>query len=228
MKIRIAYWNINSIRSKVERDEVLKTLTDFDMFWLSELKTKTDIHVPGYKCFRSEERYDTHGGIALFIKYSLVAIIKEVKHVQDDAVSVTFISAPNVLFSGWYIPPSDSKYADNRTFARMSSLLRGEDRSVVLVGDFNAKMKDRDCTIGNRSYTYNNTSPDRNHNHYGERIQCITEHNELVLLNGLKTAGMNYLDDSLTYRKRNVWVSQLDLMFCSQDLLQSVTEFKII
>ena len=42
------------------------------------------------------------------------------------------------------------------------------------------------------------------------------------------TTGMNYLDDSLTYRKRNVWVSQLDLMFCSQDLLQSVTEFKII
>ena len=196
------------------------------MFWLSELKTDTDIHIPGYKSFRNSERYDTHGGIALFIKYSLAAGVKEIKYVKDDAVLVSFASAPNVLFSGWYIPPSDSKYADNRIFASMSSLLRGEDRSVIMVGDFNAKIRDKSCTIGDRTFSYN-TSQIKNQNHYGERMQCISEENELVLLNGLHM-NANSLDDSLTYRKRNKWTSQLDLMFCSEGLLKHVTNFEII
>ena len=58
-------------------------------------------------------------------------------------------------------------------------------------------------------------------------MQCIAEQNELVLLNGLKM-GMSLFDDSLTYRKRHEWISQLDLMFCSDDLLKHATEFKVI
>ena len=102
--MRIGYWNINSIRSKTENDDVLKFLTRFDIFWLSELKTDSDIHIPAYKCFRNEMRYDTHGGIALFVKHCLANEVKELKYIKDDAIFVKFASAPDIVFVGWYIP----------------------------------------------------------------------------------------------------------------------------
>ena len=195
------------------------------MFWIAELKTDSDIHIPGYKCFRNDERYDTHGGIALFIKYSLANEIQDIRYINDDAVLVSFICAPNVLFSGWYIPPSDSRYAGNHTFASMSSLLCDEDRNVVLLGDFNAKIRERNVTIKNKSYTY--TSDNHPQNHYGETMQCIAKENDLVLLNGLMMGSYSF-DDSLTYRKKNEWISRLDLMFCPEDLLEYIQNFEIV
>ena len=97
---------------------------------------------------------DRHGGIGLFVKYSLVDEVKNVDFIGDDAVFVSFITIPNVLFSGWYVTPSDSRYACNDVFASMSSKLFDEDRSMVLLGDFNAKIKDRNVTIKDKTYTY--------------------------------------------------------------------------
>ena len=62
----------------MESDDILKLLSEFDMFWIAELKTDSDVHVPGYQCFRNDERYSTHGGVALFVKYYLINDIKEV------------------------------------------------------------------------------------------------------------------------------------------------------
>ena len=223
--MKIGYGNINSIRSKTENDDILKLLTGFDMFWLSELKTDSDIHIPGFKCFRNNVRYDTHGGVALFIKHCLESEVKGVKYVKDDAVFVSFMYSPDVVFAGWYIPPIDSKYADNHIFANMSSHLCYENRSVVMVGDFNAKIKERNVTIKNKLYTYST----HNHpqNQYGEMIQCIAKDNDMVLLNGLNRE-RNRLDDSLTYRKKDQWVSCLDLMFCSVELLHNVENFEVM
>ena len=74
--MNLAYWKINSIRSKTENDDILKLLTNFDIFWISELKTDTDVHIPGFKCYRSDNRQANHGGIGLFVKYSLVDEVK--------------------------------------------------------------------------------------------------------------------------------------------------------
>ena len=209
----------------MESDDILKLLSEFDMFWIAELKTDSDVHVPGYQCFRNDERYSTHGGVALFVKYYLINDIKEVRYVRDDAVLVSFKSAPDVLFSGWYVPPSDSRYADNHVFATMSSLLCGEERSMILVGDFNAKIQDRNAIIKNKSFTY--TSQVHPQNLYGETMLSIAKRNNLVLLNGLNMGRYSF-DDSLTYRKRNEWISRLDLLFCSENMLKSIKSFKVM
>ena len=96
----MGYWNINAIHSRTESDNILKLLNKFDFFWIAELKTDSDVHIPGYKCFRNDERYDTHGGVALFVKYYLVNVVKEVRYIKDDAVLVIFKSAPDIIFSG--------------------------------------------------------------------------------------------------------------------------------
>ena len=58
-------------------------------------------------------------------------------------------------------------------------------------------------------------------------MQCIAEANELVLVNGLMTRSVTF-DDSLTYRKKNRWISRLDFMFCSPNMIKSINKFEII
>jgi exonuclease III len=212
------------VRSKIENDDILQLLTTFDVIWLSELKTDSDVHIPGFKTYRNKERYSNHGGIGLFIKYSLADDVENVQFCGDDAVLVTFKTIPDVVFSGWYVAPSDSRYATNDVFASMSAKL-SEDRNVVMLGDFNAKIKDRNAVLDHPAYAYNNDN--HPHNNYGDILECITRDNKLVLLNGLKYDNKLF-DDSLTYRMRNEWKSRLDLMICSQSLLESIDHFKIL
>ena len=213
------------MRSKTESNDVLQLLTNFDVLWLSELKTDSDVHIPGFTSYRNPERYINHGGVGLFIKYSLVDDVENVQFSGDDAVFVSFKTIPDVVFSGWYVAPHDSRYASNDVFAALSAKLYGENRDIVILGDFNAKIRDRNAVLGHPGYAYE----DDNHpqNNYGDILECIARDNNLVLLNGLKYHE-KLLDGSLTYRMRNEWKSRLDLMLCSQGLLGSVDHFKTI
>ena len=95
----------------------------------------------------------------------------------------------------------------------------------MLVGDFNAKIKERDIVIKNKSFCY--TSRDHPQNSYGDTMLSVAKRNYLILLKGLNMGSFAF-DDSLTYRKKNVWISRLDLLFCTQDILKFVKNFEVV
>jgi hypothetical protein len=82
----------------------------FDVIWISEIKSVTDIHIPGYKQYRNTRRYENHGGIAMFIRMTVVDYVKSITFSGDDGIYVTFVNYPEIIFTAWYIPPSDTLY----------------------------------------------------------------------------------------------------------------------
>ena len=195
------------------------------MFWISELKTNDDIHIPGYKYYRNNKRYANHGVIGLFVKYALVKDVKNVEFVGDDGIYVSFINIPSIIFSGWYVTPSDSIYASNDIFASISSKLSDEERSVILFGDFNAKIKNRNVFMKDKAYLY--TDDNQPQNSYGDILQSIAEENDIIIVNGLIGENRKF-DDSLTFKKKETWISRLDLMLCSYDIIPLIDTFKVI
>ena len=61
-------------------------LNEYDVIWVSEMKSCSNPHLPGYKPFRNSVRYDNHGGISMYVKNCRVDFIKEVKFSKDDGL----------------------------------------------------------------------------------------------------------------------------------------------
>ena len=77
----------------------------------------------------------------VYIKHILNSNIDILEFYEDDGIWLIFDFLPNILISGWYIPPEDSSYYKTEVFASLFSLLINETRGCVVLGDFNAKIK---------------------------------------------------------------------------------------
>ena len=117
---------------------------------------------------------------------------------------------PDVLFGGFYIPPTDSKYYDDFSFAAIVAKVQSDPRKIIIMGDFNSKFKDYNMLVStNENLAYIN-QPETNQNTNGKILQNICEIGKLVILNNLLTES-TYFYGALTFRQRNKWVSELDL-----------------
>ena len=132
---------------------------------------------------------------------------------------------PAILFSAWYIPPNDSLYYTSEMFAKLSSMLFNENREAVIFGDFNAKIKDFNESLNDKRYSYSTINGTRNVS--GDLLRTICADNDLVVTNGLFGNDIGF-DDLLTYKKKDKWISRLDLCLVSSKLVKSITSFKII
>ena len=225
MFLKFCYWNVHNVKDKLENDYVIKALSKVDVIWLSELRSDFDIHLPGYRSFRNSVRYPNHGGIILLIKDYLSDQINEIKFNNDDFIYFSFISIPDVAFCGVYSPPDDSKYFDMKVFAELNAMIMDSGNKYVVMIDMNAKIKDRERLLkemNNLSYTPYQKSNNSN----GDIISSICVDGDLILLNNLKFKDKCF-SDQLTFRKKESWISQLDLCALSKELLDNVSLFEI-
>ena len=245
---------------KIRKYGIIKILVDFDIIWISELKTDTNVHLPGYKCFRNTIRYNNHGGVGLFVKDRIKSYVQSVQYHNDDCIYISFTNIPNVVFYGCYIPPNESLYYNNDIFATLSSSLCHENRLAVIFGDFNAKIKDfNDLLQGNSLYSYNLENKQQNRN--GDILKSICINNGMVVVNGLieksicinndmvvvnglieKSICINNdmvvvngliekcrkFDDSMTYKRKNKWISRIDMCLISPTLISLIDSFSVI
>ena len=131
--ISLCYWNICSVTNKLENDEVIAMLNDYDVIWLSELKTKLDVHLPGFKCFRNTSRDSNHSGIGLSIRYNLVDQVRFIRFDRDDGICVSFTNMRSVVFGGCYIPTSSSSYFKESTFSRLNSRIKESNLPCIML-----------------------------------------------------------------------------------------------
>lgn len=220
-------WNINGIKDKIELQNVFCLLHKFDIIWISEIKTNLQIHLPGFYSYRNvSTRYSNHGGIILFIKNELNIYVKEVKFERDDGIWLSLTIYPDILFGGFYVPPTDSKFHDDFPFASIMEKIQLDARKLIIMGDFNSKIIDYNTLLSvNEKLVYVN-QPEAKQNANGKVLQNICKIGKLVILNNLLTESI-YFQGALTFRKRNKWISELDLCVLSRDLIECVTTFNI-
>ena len=102
-KLSLGYWNIGRIGNKLENANVLQFLSNFDVIWVSELRTDMDVHLSGFKYFRNSEKYSNHCGLWLLIKNDLVEGISFILFDKDDVIWVSFTFTPNLISPAAYI-----------------------------------------------------------------------------------------------------------------------------
>ncbi len=105
--ITIISWNINSIKTKIEKDHVESILNNYDIICLNEIKTNLPVFFPGYVSYVScgKESYN-RGGTCVLVKNSLSRYVFDVDKDTTDQVWFKLKCVPEAC----YIPPSDSDF----------------------------------------------------------------------------------------------------------------------
>jgi hypothetical protein len=139
---------------------------------------------------------------------------------------------PNITFVSCYIAPSDSPY---HSFAPLSEIQErvseSDDEKFILIGDLNARFgNERTAFIEGKNFpvpTHYAPSPDpvtSTNVNARYAIGCLRD--SFVLLNGL-CYGSSTHKAALTFRQRSRWISELDTLFASSELLPLISDFKI-
>lgn len=72
-------WNIAGVRDKLQKPDILRFLLVFHTVWLFEMKTNSQIHVPGFTVYSNSSRHHQHrGGVMMLVKNSLVSCVAHV------------------------------------------------------------------------------------------------------------------------------------------------------
>ena len=62
-------WNINAVKTKLEKSLVRTLLFDYDIISLSETKTQLNVNLPGFVTFRRVNSVSSHrGGVVVMVK----------------------------------------------------------------------------------------------------------------------------------------------------------------
>ena len=117
-------------------------------------------------------------------------------------------------------------YFNLETFANMSATMLESSNKFVILGDLNAKIKNRQEIVANRdnlSYTPSIDSSNSN----GDLMKSICCDCDLLVINNLIT-GKKVFTDALTFRRKDQWISQLDICIVSVGLLDEINTFDVI
>ncbi len=69
--IKILSWNINGVKTKLEKEMVQSVLLNYDVICLNEVKTSLPVSFPGFVTWKSAVRGPAErGGTALLVKKS--------------------------------------------------------------------------------------------------------------------------------------------------------------
>ena len=83
------------------------------------------------------------------MKSSIVEFIEEVKFYNDDVIYLTLNFLPDIPFCECYSTLADSHYYEISVFANINSTVMESSNLSIIVGDFNAKVKNHfDLVIG--------------------------------------------------------------------------------
>ena len=226
-KLSLLSININGKPSKLEADACRQLLTRHDIIMLSEIKTSHSFSIPGYKTIRSNiiQGEEHRGGVAVLIKHKLWDSGVNA-HYYKDQIWFSIGCVPQFYFGACYITPRDSPFFETHAFGIIQEECQQTNKSVIIMGDLNARIPDLNVlstTIKNIKYTAN---PDHGSNTHGKEI--------ISLCTSLNPCPINHLiydnktfDGGYTFRKKDKWISQLDLALCSTAALPNTIDLKI-
>ena len=222
----VGTWNINTVRNKLEIENVMSWLQMHDIVVLVEIKISKLPHVPGFIPVIAKTVNSRRGGVALLVKSRLYPDLCHVDKSANDQIWFSFSSVPGVRFGGVYLTPSSSPYFVESDIANLQAKTQDRSLKYVIVGDMNARVgsKVNELVLHN-TYTYN-TPVDSILNDNGRKLLAVCRDSKLLVVNNL-VADSKSFQGALTFRKRNNWTSQLDLCLTSEKLISCVSHLNI-
>jgi len=232
-KLSIGSWNIHGINNKLDNNLTMKWLLNYDLVFLNEIKTSLSFAVPGYKVFVSDNSNPHRGGTALLIRNNLADSITWMDNATDGQIWLKLSMLPEILIGGCYVPPSDSPYYDISMLANIEAQIMSNINSeFILIGDLNARCgKEVGLLLHTEtekvSCRYMQSCDDaRVANQNGQHIIQLCKDSHALIVNNLQY-GKQMFQGGLTFRRKNQWISEVDLCVLSHELIHSLSKFEI-
>ena len=228
-------WNINAVKTKLEKTNVYDMIKEYDLISLNEIKTPLKISCPGYISLTSRDMSNpSRGGTCVLIKNQLISQVSGLDLSIPDQVWLQLKYLPGILFGFVYVPPHDSPYFSETSFSAIQEKLKtvSSVNECIIVGDINARLGKKlrelpdDLDINELSYP---TIPDpiQTANTNANIIYSMCCEEKLAIVNNAKIKNKHF-NSKLTYKQGRIWTSELDLCIMSPNLLDSITNFNII
>ena len=228
-------WNINAVKTKLEKTNVYDMIKEYDLISLNEIKTPLKISCPGYISLTSRDMSNpSRGGTCVLIKNQLISQVSGLDLSIPDQVWLQLKYLPGILFGFVYVPPHDSPYFSETSFSAIQEKLKtvSSVNECIIVGDINARLGKKvrelpdDLDLNELSYP---TIPDQiqTANTNANIIYSMCCEEKLAIVNNAKIKNKHF-NSKLTYKQGRIWTSELDLCIMSPNLLDSITNFNII
>ena len=231
--ISIISWNINSVKTKLEKRNVSDMLNNYDIISLNEIKTPLSVSYPGYVSIPSRDSNNPNrGGTCVLIKNYLRSQVTQVDISKPDQVWLQLKCQPGILFGFLYIPPHDSPYFSESSFSYIQEKIKESSASsYLIIGYINArfgrKVNDLPSHLDKSDLSYPVIpDPVLNPNSNANLMYSICCDEKLLIVNNAKVNNKVF-NSSCTYKQGAVWVSEVDICAISLNLAELVENFKV-
>ena len=172
----------------------------------------------------------------MLIKNYLARYVSSVDISIVEQVWVQFRNALRVVFGFVYVPPSDSQYYSHESFSAIRDKLHSASQEThhIIVGDMNTRFGTTTRDIiplieipNSEIYSYPNFADKTNNaNDNAEILSAICIEQSVLVVNNLKTP-TSYYPGNKTFRKRNEWISEIDVCVASPSIVHRINEFRV-
>ena len=184
------------MNNKIESSVVFELICMYDVIFISEIKQKLSVKIPGYEAVEAKNEKYSRGGLIMFVKSSLFPSIKSIDNSVNEQIWFELEALPNYVFGGVYIPPSNSLFFREDAFPYIQQRTSDKEKYYVFGGDFNARCGDKVCElIKNDNEILNYRISDHAVNDNGKELVQICSDNHLLIVNGLETTGGYFPSD---------------------------------
>ena len=197
-----------------------------DVVVLSEIKLSKLPHVAGFVPIVAKTQKSSRGGLAVLIRSHLYQDLCHIDTSYNDQIWFSFTSIPDARFCGVYITPSTSPYFTEADIANIQAKTIDPKMNYVIVGDFNARLGKNVEKLCDTDPSISYNPVDKGVNDNGDKLISVCKDHHLVPVNNLVTE-LTAFTGALTFRKRNRWISELDLCVVSKNLIPCISYFAV-
>ena len=203
-------------------------LLKYGIVILTEIKTSKKLSTSGFTIYQNSAKAGHRGGLALLVKHCFTKFIKNIDKSYENVISYELEFLPNVVFIGCYIAPSDSIYYDAAIFGYIQGIIKKDvSKTYVMVGDLNSRVGNPGERLENRGTLHYTGCEDTVLNSNGKSILQICKDEKLVVVNNLEYNEKHH-KSSLSFRKKQRWISEPDLLIISKKGLRFIESFKMV
>ena len=203
-------------------------LLKYGIVILTEIKTPKKICTSGFSVYQNSAKAGHRGGIALLVKPCFTKFIKNIDKTYENVIYYELEFLPNVVFIACYIAPSDSNYYDAAVFGYIQGIIKKDvSKTYVVVGDLNSRVGIPTELLDNGSNLHYTGCEDTIVNSNGKNILQVCKDEKLVVVNNLKY-NENHYKSNLSFRKKQRWISEPDLLIISKKGLRLMEAFKMV
>ena len=225
-QLKICSWNIAGLKDKLQDENILRFIMEFDVIFIQESKRYFHLNVPGFNVYTNVSTAGQHrGGMVMLLKCYLSDEVLNVNTDDESQIWLTMSWWPSFKFGGIYIPPDDSPYYSPVLHGKLAAHTLPPD-NVIVLGDFNGRVgtplvRNEEGQI----YQYSG-GLDAVTNNNGRALMNICNNNDMVIVNNL-LLGDKHFKGNLTYRQGRRWVSEIDLCLSKKSCLSSIYDLQV-